>query len=56
MNIGPGSDVAGRVKWPGFHATMEETEAVNFTVGRFINGDQWLPSTGVIYIPGLDVY
>lgn len=36
-NSGPGSDVTGRVKWPGFHV-LDAAEADNFTVSRFSNG------------------
>uniref|UniRef100_A0A7N1A9L2 Pectinesterase n=1 Tax=Kalanchoe fedtschenkoi TaxID=63787 RepID=A0A7N1A9L2_KALFE len=52
-NSGVGSDVKGRVKWPGFHPRMSRKKADKFTVGKFILGDKWLPSTGVIYDPDL---
>ncbi|KAJ3677082.1 hypothetical protein LUZ60_002806 [Juncus effusus] len=53
MNFGPGSGVAGRVKWPGYHAMNNSNQAANFTVSQFINGNLWLPSTGVKYTAGL---
>ncbi|THU67558.1 hypothetical protein C4D60_Mb05t25920 [Musa balbisiana] len=55
MNYGPGSGLGRRVKWPGYHALSDATKAANFTVARFIDGNSWLPSTGVKYIAGLTV-
>ncbi|XP_010917364.1 pectinesterase [Elaeis guineensis] len=55
MNSGPGSGLAGRVKWTGYHVMTNSAEAVNFTVGQFIDGNLWLPSTGVKYTSGLTV-
>ncbi|XP_008803383.2 pectinesterase/pectinesterase inhibitor PPE8B [Phoenix dactylifera] len=53
MNYGPGSGLAGRVKWPGYRVLTNSADAVNFTVGQFIDGNLWLPSTGVKYTSGL---
>nr|CAB3483123.1 unnamed protein product [Digitaria exilis] len=53
MNTGPGAGVGGRVKWPGFHVMTSATEAGNFTVAQFIEGNMWLPPTGVKYTAGL---
>ncbi|KAG1358871.1 pectinesterase [Cocos nucifera] len=53
MNYGPGSGLAGRVKWPGYHVITDSAQAGNFTVGQFIDGNLWLPSTGVKYTAGL---
>jgi pectinesterase len=53
MNFGPGSDLASRVKWPGYHAMNSTGQAANFTVAQFIDGNLWLPSTGVKYTAGL---
>ncbi|KAG1334408.1 pectinesterase-like [Cocos nucifera] len=55
MNSGPGSGLASRVKWPGYRVITNSAEAVNFTVGQFIDGNLWLPSTGVKYTSGLTV-
>ncbi|KAI0507665.1 hypothetical protein KFK09_013792 [Dendrobium nobile] len=55
MNFGPGSGVAGRVKWPGYHVITSSAQAANFTVSQFIEGNLWLPSTGVKYTAGLVV-
>ncbi|XP_021912048.1 pectinesterase [Carica papaya] len=51
-NSGPGAGTSGRVRWPGFHVIGDE-EAVKFTVGNFISGSSWLPSTGVKFVSGL---
>lgn len=53
MNYGPGSGLGRRVKWPGYRVLNSSTEAEGFTVGRFIEGNLWLPSTGVKFISGL---
>uniref|UniRef100_A0ACD5ZY43 Uncharacterized protein n=1 Tax=Avena sativa TaxID=4498 RepID=A0ACD5ZY43_AVESA len=53
MNTGPGAGLAGRVKWPGYHVMTTSTEASNFTVAEFIEGNMWLPPTGVRFTAGL---
>ncbi|URD92484.1 Pectinesterase [Musa troglodytarum] len=53
MNDGPGSGLEGRVNWPGYHAISDPAEASEFTVAQFIEGDSWLPATGVKYTSGL---
>ncbi|RWW47355.1 hypothetical protein BHE74_00046661 [Ensete ventricosum] len=55
MNYGPGSGLGNRVKWPGYHALSDPAMAANFTVAQFIDGNMWLPSTGVKYTAGLTV-
>lgn len=52
-NYGPGSGTAGRVNWPAYHVISDPTRASMFTVGNFIEGDLWLPSTGISYNSGL---
>ncbi|XP_077235468.1 plant invertase/pectin methylesterase inhibitor superfamily [Tasmannia lanceolata] len=52
-NIGPGSSTASRVKWGGYHVITSPSEASKFTVGKFISGGSWLPSTGVPFASGL---
>ena len=52
-NTGQGSNVSGRVNWPGYHVIQDASEATEFTVQKFIRGDEWLPATGVDYTPGL---
>ncbi|GAV73986.1 Pectinesterase domain-containing protein/PMEI domain-containing protein [Cephalotus follicularis] len=55
MNYGPGAGLGSRVKWPGYHALNSSIEVANFTVAQFIEGNLWLPSTGVKYTAGLAV-
>ncbi|GLT85644.1 hypothetical protein SLE2022_038300 [Rubroshorea leprosula] len=52
-NNGPGSELGRRVRWPGYHVLNTSVQAENFTVAQFIEGDLWLPSTGVKYTAGL---
>ncbi|GFZ14534.1 root hair specific 12 [Actinidia rufa] len=51
-NFGPGSSTKNRVKWKGLR-NMTNKQATKFTVESFIDGDKWLPETGVKYEPGL---
>ncbi|KAJ7972992.1 Pectinesterase [Quillaja saponaria] len=51
-NTGPGSNTTNRVTWPGYHV-INATDAANFTVSNFLQGDTWLPQTGVPYVRGL---
>lgn len=53
MNTGPGAGVGGRVRWAGFHAMASPAQASNFTVAQFIEGNMWLPPTGVKFTAGL---
>ncbi|KAL4397447.1 pectinesterase/pectinesterase inhibitor PPE8B [Arachis duranensis] len=53
MNTGAGAGLANRVKWPGYHVLNSSSEASNFTVAQFIQGNLWLPSTGVAFTAGL---
>ncbi|XP_048132020.1 pectinesterase 2-like [Rhodamnia argentea] len=53
LNTGPGSSTANRVTWAGYHVITSATEASKFTVGSFIAGGSWLPTTGVPYTSGL---
>ncbi|KAF2285108.1 hypothetical protein GH714_037916 [Hevea brasiliensis] len=52
LNYGPGAGLANRVKWPGYHIFNTSNQANNFTVAQFIEGNLWLPSTGVRYTAG----
>ncbi|CAL1376276.1 unnamed protein product [Linum trigynum] len=49
QNTGPGSSVAGRVKWAGYKPALTKDEAARFTVGSFIQGGAWLPATAVAF-------
>ncbi|KAF9594832.1 hypothetical protein IFM89_034815 [Coptis chinensis] len=51
-NKGPGSDKARRVKWAGVK-TLAPNEEIQYTPGKFIFGDTWIPPTGVPYTSGL---
>ncbi|KAI3741218.1 hypothetical protein L1987_58888 [Smallanthus sonchifolius] len=52
-NTGPGSSTAKRVDWKGYRVITSSTEAVKFTVGKFIGGGYWLPATNVPFTSGL---
>ncbi|KAK6240011.1 hypothetical protein QUC31_005480 [Theobroma cacao] len=51
MNTGSGASIAHRVNWPGFHVLDSAQEAVPFTVSRLIQGEAWIPETGVPFWP-----
>jgi pectinesterase len=51
-NYGLGAKLANRVKWRGYHV-LKEMDAKKFTIAEFIDGNIWLPSTGVNYTSGL---
>ncbi|CAL0319508.1 unnamed protein product [Lupinus luteus] len=53
MNYGPGAAIGQRVQWPGYRVITSTVEASRFTVGQFISGSTWLPSTGVSFLAGL---
>lgn len=53
LNRGPGSNVTGRVTWPGYRVIANATEASQFTVEGFIQGSSWLNSTGIPFFSGL---
>ncbi|KAH9607452.1 hypothetical protein KSS87_019349 [Heliosperma pusillum] len=52
-NFGPGSKLRRRVNWGGFHVIKSPNVATLFTVGHFIAGRTWLPTTGVPFSLGL---
>ncbi|KAK4418112.1 putative pectinesterase/pectinesterase inhibitor 40 [Sesamum alatum] len=53
MNRGPGSNTSARVTWPGYRVINSSTEASQFTVANFIQGNQWLPPTAIPFYPNL---
>ncbi|KAF8042860.1 hypothetical protein BT93_A1247 [Corymbia citriodora subsp. variegata] len=55
MNYGPGGAIGLRVNWTGHRVITSPVEAGKFTVGQFIFGSSWLPSTGVAFLAGLTV-
>ncbi|XP_004494389.1 pectinesterase [Cicer arietinum] len=52
-NRGPGSNTSARVTWPGYRVITNTTEASQFTVRNFIQGNDWLNSTGIPFFPDL---
>ncbi|MED6150700.1 hypothetical protein PIB30_074968 [Stylosanthes scabra] len=54
MNTGAGAGLDKRVKWPGYRVLKSSDEASNFTVAKFIEGNLWLPSTGVAFTAGFE--
>ncbi|XP_057493270.1 pectinesterase 2-like [Actinidia eriantha] len=52
-NRGPGANTSKRVKWPGYKVFTSATEAIPFTVSKWIDGDTWIPETGIPYNGGL---
>nr|XP_043620272.1 pectinesterase [Erigeron canadensis] len=46
-NRGPGSNLAGRVKWAGYKPITNDKDALGFTAGTFLQGGTWLPQMGV---------
>ncbi|KAG7609923.1 Pectinesterase inhibitor domain [Arabidopsis suecica] len=51
-NYGPKARISKRVTWEGFHSIGFE-EANYFSVGKFLDGVSWLPSTGVSFTSGI---
>ena len=52
MNTGGGAATGGRISWRGFHVLKSAAEASPFTVGRFIQGGEWIPASGVPFWSG----
>ncbi|KAK6146600.1 hypothetical protein DH2020_020469 [Rehmannia glutinosa] len=46
-NVGPGAVTTQRVRWKRLRLNNTQKDASKFTVRSFIDGDQWIPSTGV---------
>nr|GMD33158.1 probable pectinesterase/pectinesterase inhibitor 36 [Ipomoea batatas] len=47
MNSGAGASTGKRVNWPGLHLLRQAEEASPFCVRNFIQGDSWIPESGV---------
>ncbi|GLT51944.1 hypothetical protein SLA2020_253150 [Shorea laevis] len=47
MNTGAGASTANRVKWPGFRVLNSRKEARPFELSNFIQGESWIPESGV---------
>ncbi|EEF46620.1 probable pectinesterase/pectinesterase inhibitor 46 [Ricinus communis] len=52
QNFGPGSSTKNRVKWKGLKNITYKL-ASKFTANAFLQGDKWIPESGVSYKPGL---
>ncbi|PWA57870.1 pectinesterase [Artemisia annua] len=52
-NAGPGAVVDMRVKWKGFKVITDVNEAMQYTAGAFVQGNQWLKETGAPFYLGL---
>ncbi|KAH9730556.1 Pectinesterase [Citrus sinensis] len=46
-NRGPGSNTSARVTWPGYRVINNSAVAAQFTAGPFLQGSEWLNSTGI---------
>ncbi|KAL8153019.1 hypothetical protein V2J09_010779 [Rumex salicifolius] len=46
-NVGYGAEMHHRVRWPGFHVLKTHAEVMPFTVKNFIDGQRWIPTSGV---------
>ncbi|KAK6146602.1 hypothetical protein DH2020_020471 [Rehmannia glutinosa] len=46
-NFGPGAGTANRVTWKGVRVNNTQNDASKFTVRSFIDGVEWIPSSGV---------
>ncbi|KAL2337533.1 hypothetical protein Fmac_011979 [Flemingia macrophylla] len=53
MNTGSGASTQNRVNWPGFHVLRSASEASPFTVAQFLQGERWIPATGVPFSSGI---
>ncbi|VFQ94621.1 unnamed protein product [Cuscuta campestris] len=49
LNTGAGASTAQRVNWAGFHVLKRAEDASPFSVKNFIQGDSWIPESGVPY-------
>ncbi|XP_074328143.1 pectinesterase-like [Apium graveolens] len=52
-NNGPGSATDGRVEWPGYHIITDSSDVEQYSVANFIDGESWLPDTGVPFDSGI---
>lgn len=53
MNTGIGASTDRRVKWPSLHVLSSPKQVSPFTVNRFIQGQLWIPMTGVPFRLGV---
>ncbi|KAI7999158.1 putative pectinesterase/pectinesterase inhibitor 36 [Camellia lanceoleosa] len=53
-NQGPGANTSRRAKLSGYKVFKSAAEATPFTVSKLIDGDSWIPQTGIPYRGGLN--
>ncbi|CAL5422093.1 unnamed protein product [Camellia sinensis] len=53
-NRGPGANTSRRAKLSGYKVFQSAAEATPFTVSKLIDGDSWIPQTGIPYRGGLN--
>ncbi|CAI9771848.1 unnamed protein product [Fraxinus pennsylvanica] len=53
QNFGPGAVTKNRVEWKGLKLNLSASQAKKFSVNSFIDGQKWLPATGVSFKSGL---
>ncbi|GAV85224.1 Pectinesterase domain-containing protein/PMEI domain-containing protein [Cephalotus follicularis] len=52
-NRGPGANTRSRINWKGYRVITNKREALQYSVGAFLKGSDWLPRTGGAYLLGL---
>ncbi|CDP21889.1 unnamed protein product [Coffea canephora] len=52
-NWGPGAGTGRRISWVGYKALNQSKEVIPFTVSKFIQGNSWIPESGIPYTSGL---
>ena len=52
-NRGPGAGTSARVSWKGIQKTLSQQDILEFTPGRFFQGDAWIPVAGIPYDSGM---
>ncbi|XP_019164539.1 PREDICTED: pectinesterase-like [Ipomoea nil] len=53
QNRGSGASTASRVNWNGYKKNISPDIAQQFTVGIFLQGDEWIKPTGIPYDSGM---
>lgn len=52
-NSGPGASIEHRVNWTGYRVLENPSDVLPYTVEKFIDGNLWLPGTGVPFVAGI---
>ncbi|KAK1385625.1 Pectinesterase [Heracleum sosnowskyi] len=53
QNKGPGSDTSKRVAWKGIQKNLSPEVISQFTAGKFLQGDAWIPVAAIPYDSGM---